>query len=344
MPPTPPNVDLYTRNGFVGPGASLVRSQYAPSFTRVVGSYTPQRFSVLDVPDAAFADERGVPVPLITGEGISIETSRRRRDMPFAVRNVLADELHFVYSGVARLETDFGALDVVAGDFVLIPRAVTYRFRDVAEELVESILVTPSQLAVDPENAPGVLNVELHVDIPDPAGVRPVEIDGEYEVVLRHGIDSTSYYFDYDPLPTLHVGGAPIVRRFNIANVHGISVESGNLKPPKIIDDSSGRTMVYYVGSRRVDQPPIHHNADYDEIAFYVSGPGHWGAMSEPGTAVWVPKGVIHQGPAEDVAEGFRAFLIEVRAPLAFTPVGREIGDLTETNQFDLHDTVKAHA
>jgi homogentisate 1,2-dioxygenase len=340
MTTSPPNIDLYTRNGFVGPMATLVRSQYAPPYKRVVGNYTPQRFSVLDVPDSAFTDPRGFPVPLLAGDGVSIETARRTQDMPFAVRNVLADELHFIYSGSARLETDFGELDVVPGDFVVIPRAVTYRIREVSGELVEAVIVTPSQLLIEPENAPGVLNVDLHVDVPRPFA-SSLEIDGEYEVVLRHGTETTSYFFDFDPLPTLQVLGAPIVRRFNIAHVHGLGVSSGGLMPSKIINDPTGHTMMFYVGTRQSERPPIHHNADFDEIIFYTAGPGQYGAVSEPGTVTWTPKGVIHQGPEENVPEGFQAFLIETRAPLTFTPLGREIGHLMETSLFDLHESVR---
>lgn len=36
-----PNIDLYTRNGFAGPMATLVRAQYAPTHTRVSGTYPP---------------------------------------------------------------------------------------------------------------------------------------------------------------------------------------------------------------------------------------------------------------------------------------------------------------
>ncbi|MCW2648951.1 MAG: homogentisate 1,2-dioxygenase, partial [Pseudonocardiales bacterium] len=36
---TAPNVVLYTRNGFAGPMATMVREQYPPAYTSVSGSY-----------------------------------------------------------------------------------------------------------------------------------------------------------------------------------------------------------------------------------------------------------------------------------------------------------------
>ncbi|GEL20631.1 AraC family ligand binding domain-containing protein [Pseudonocardia asaccharolytica] len=338
-PGKPPNIDLYTRNGFAGPMATIARAQYSPPYTRVQGSYAPRRFDVYDVADAAFAESRALPVAVLKGAGVTVEVARRSEPTAFAVRNVLADELHYVLEGAGELHTDFGVLQVRAGDFVLLPRAVTYRYARIDSPLREMIVVTDSQLAVDPENAPGVLNVELHVDapVPDPSIDRG---PGEYEIIIRHGREFTSYFYDYDPLPSLAVLGAPIVRRFNIENVHGLGVEKGGLMPPRLINDTTTRTMVYYLGNRRSDRPPIHHNADYDEVIFYVAGPGHYGAVDKPGTVTWTPKGIIHQGPEEDVPEGYEAWLLETRAPLSLTPAGREIGRLMETGQFDIHPSV----
>lgn len=338
-PGGPPNIDLYTRNGFAGPMATIVRAQYSPPYTRVQGTYAPHRFDVHDVSEAAFAESRALPVAMLEGAGVTIEVSHRSAPTEFAIRNVLADELHYVLEGEARLDTDFGLLEIKPGDFVLLPRAVTYRYAEIGSPLRELIVVTESRLAVDPEGAPGVLNVDLHVDapVPNPGIDRG---PGEYEVIIRHGTEFTSYFYDYDPLPSLAVVGAPIVRRFNVENVHGLGVDQGGLMPPRLINDASTRTLVFYLGNRRSDRPPVHHNADYDEVIFYVAGPGHYGAVDKPGTVTWTPKGIIHQGPEEDVPEGYAAWLLETRAPLSLTPVGREVGRLMETGQFDIHPSL----
>jgi len=181
------------------------------------------------------SDPRALPITVLEGEGVSVEVSRRNEPTQFALRNVLADELHYVLAGNARLETDFGVLDLRPGDFVLLPRAVTYRVSSVTTELHEIIVATASELALDPQNAPGVLNVDLHVDSPVPQP-EPAGQAGDFEVVIRHGREFTSYFYDYDPMPTLHLVGAPIVRRFNIKDVHGLSVDEGGLMPPRLFN------------------------------------------------------------------------------------------------------------
>lgn len=331
-----PHVDLYTRNGFSGPAATIIRAQYTPPYTRVEGSYAPYRFCMDDISESSFSGSEGLPVAILEGEGVSVEYGIREAVTEVAFRNVFADELHYVLEGEARLETEFGFLDVRSGDFVLLPRAVTYRWATVTATLRELILVTASELSVDPENAPGTLNVVRDVDIPvpNPASDRG---PGEYVVVVRHGRGCTKYFYDYDPLPSLATAGAPIVRRFNIEDIHGLGIEGGDVMPSRIINDATTRTLVFNLGSRRSNRPPVHHNADYDEVIFYVAGPGHYGAVDKPGTVTWTPKGIIHQGPEEDVPEGYKAWLLETRSALSLTPVGLELGRLMETGQFDLH-------
>ena len=47
--------------------------------------------------------------------------------MPFYYRNADGDELYFVHRGSGTIETDFGPLPFEPGDYLIIPRAVTYR-------------------------------------------------------------------------------------------------------------------------------------------------------------------------------------------------------------------------
>ncbi|MCM2393723.1 hypothetical protein [Streptomyces albipurpureus] len=335
-PQGPPNLDLYTRNGFSGPMATIVRAQYSPAYTAVEGTYVPHRLDVNNLPDGTFTEGAALPVPLLEGDGVSVEVSRRTGPSGVAFRNVLADELHYVLEGGGRLETDFGVLDLRAGDMVLLPRAVTYRYGAITSPLHEIVIVTASELRVDPENAPGVLNVDLHVDSPVPDPRQSPQ--GEHRVVVRHGRDTTTYFYDYDPVPCIATAGAPVVRRFNLENVHGLGVEKGGLMPPRLINDSTTRTLLFHLGNRRSDRPPVHHNADYDEVIFYVAGPGHYGTVDKPGTILWTPKGVIHHGPEEEVPEGYQAFLLETRAPLALTAGGRGVAAVMETGQFGFFD------
>lgn len=313
--------------------ATAVRTYYTPPFTRAVGEYVPQ---LLD-PSLLPGGEDGFPIPLLEGDGVSVSSSVRSGPTAYALRNVHADELHFVVEGGGRLETDFGVLDLVAGDFVLLPRAVTYRYGAIVAPLHELVFATDSRLVIDPDF--GVLNVDLHVDspVPDPTIDRGA---GEHELRVLHGGQTTSYFYDHDPLPCVAVVGAPVIQRFNFSNLHVLTIDVGARPPGRIINDESTKSLFYNLSSRRCDRPPAHHNADYDEIYVYTAGPANYGAISKPGTIAWTPKGIVHHGPEEDIPEGYKAILFETRANIALTPAGRSVAKLAETADFATHPSV----
>ena len=331
------NVELYSRSGFGGPFTTIIRAQYLPDFTRAQGDYAPRRFHTWEIDDSNFAGHYVLPAAILEGAGLAIEVNRLSKPTGYALKNVGADELHYVVSGSGELDTMVGVLQVRAGDFIRIPRGIAYRWNSVTSPLYEIIVATDSEITVDPQNAPGTFNADLHLDVPVPHGRPGGPVEGEYSVLYRHGAEVTSYCFDYDPLPCLDVKGAPPVVRVNIEHVHGLSVDEGGLQPARLFGSTSGRELFFGINSRRSDRPPVHHNVDYDEIICYAQGPTPWGEVDTPGTITWVPKGALHQGPEEDVHPGYKAWLLETRVNLTMTPVGREIARIMETNQYGVH-------
>ena len=319
----------YTRNGYTGARTNAVRTGYAPGYSRIEGTYAPQRFDIEAISNAP----SGLPVTLLQAEGVSIEIAHHDCPMGFALRNVIGDEVHYVVSGRGRLETDFGALEVGPGDFVLIPKAVAYRFGAVGEPVSEIVVTSTGALDVSPEPR-AVLNVALDVDEPTPFE----DAGGEHEVVVRHAGGVTSYFYDFDPLACTAVVGPAQVRRFNINSTHGLGVTNGGIVPGRLIDDAAGAVLFYHLGSRRSDRPPIHCNADFDEIIVFANGPGTYGGMATPGTIAWTPKGIAHHGAEEDVDQPYQAWLLETRASLVMSPAALAAGQLMETGEYGLHE------
>jgi homogentisate 1,2-dioxygenase len=329
------NVDLYSRNGFDGPLSMIMRSSYSPGYSRVEGTYRPQRLHTWTLPTAD--DPRSLPLTILGSSTTRLDLWHRDVDTPFSIRDVRNDQLLFVTHGSARLETDFGVLDLEPLDMVVLPRAVSYRLSRV-DAIRMMVLATPEQLSVD-SDATTLLGREVH--LPRPYEASEIR-SGEHELVVMHGAETTSYFFDYDPLPVLGSDGAPVVQRLNLRNVSPPSSEGPVGTPPsRLVSGAQSETLVFYLGARESARPPVHHNADYDEVGIYACGPGVFGYMREPGTVVWVPKGIIHQGPAENVPEGYVGWLFETRASLALTPAGAQIAELMETSLFGVHPSAR---
>ena len=70
-------------------------------------------------------------------------------------------------------------------------------------------------------------------------------------------------------------------------------------------------------------------------------------AWSDPQMSVkltWVPKGIAHHGPSEDVPEGYLAWMLESRSTLRLTPAGLRVGQLTELDMYGAHPSSRATA
>ncbi|HEY7065741.1 MAG TPA: hypothetical protein VII06_29975 [Chloroflexota bacterium] len=103
--------------------------------------------------------------------------------------------------------------------------------------------------------------------------------------------------------------------------------------------------LLYSLSARRSGRrPPVHRNADYDEVIYYFAGPDAYGRVNEPGTLTWVPKGIAHHGPTEAVPQGYLAWLLESRSTLRLTPAGLAAASLMETDGYGPFEANRASA
>lgn len=329
----------YTRNGFVGPFTMLQKSIYPVEYQSAEGSYVPRRFDVDALAGDVFDDTRPLPVTVLNEPGstrLSIEAFNLKTAMPYALRNVFADELHMVYAGSAVFETELGKLEVGKDDLVHIPRAISYRIIEVCGAYKSTIISseTPWSLAMTPGR--GVLQ-RIHLPVAAIDEPRP----GRYEVVLRHGLETTSLFYDGDPIPGAQIAGGNLVYKINMNEVGNFElVDGAGMVPPgALFHDESTCNLIFNLSSRKTRRPGVHYNADYDELAFFLGGAGAWGALSTPGMLTHTPKGFPHQGPDEEVPAGYKAILIETRCRLQPTAIGRALGQMVVADQYDLHES-----
>ena len=71
-------------------------------------------------------DPRGLPEVLLSNADVSVAISRRTAAMPYAYRNTDGDLLYFVHKGTGQFATEFGRIRYEPGDYVLIPKGITF--------------------------------------------------------------------------------------------------------------------------------------------------------------------------------------------------------------------------
>ncbi|TDN70000.1 homogentisate 1,2-dioxygenase [Paraburkholderia sp. BL10I2N1] len=336
-----PMPQLWTREGFAGPLSVVTRPTYAPDYLSVSGVHAPRRSVLSHMVPRDEGDVDALPSVVATSKlGVRILVSGRRKPMPFVVRNVEADEIHFVQTGTVKFETDVGTLTAEEGDFVCIPRAVAYRFAPVTESMRSVIIESPSALNLTPPAPFGMVNfardvkhAEIDADIPP---------GGPTQLILKTGDgEETVFQMSHDPLAVSGRLATNVpVWKLNLAKIQVLTYLPDGGPPSAFLSSKNGELLMFNLSARITNRPPVHVNADFDELVCYVRGPGAWGGCSEPGTLTWVPKGVTHHGPSENVPEGYLAWLVETRATLRWTPEAIAASHLMETGQYGPHPSV----
>lgn len=319
---------MWGREGFVGDATHQRYAYHPPDYTAVAGPHAPHCLNVaaLALPDRD--DPAALPLPLMTARsGLRVSVSGRAALMPFVLANVEADEVHFVQEGELAFWTDYGPLVARAGDFVCLPRAIQYRIEPRETPTLSLVVEIPG--AVRPE-VPDAHLARVRRPTPQP---RPP--GGETTLMVQSFDGVTRYTKPHDPLAggPLESGAVP-VWQLAMGDIAAWGMDTVG-PPTPFAGSPHGDALLYSLSARlRGRRPPVHRNADYDEVIYYVAGPGAYGRVSEPGTLTWVPKGIAHHGPTEIVPEGYLAWLLESRSTLRLTPAGLAAASLMETDGY----------
>src|SRR2546427_1908025 len=115
------------RKGFYGKSAHLYHAHPPTGWVRFEGKLRPHCFDLNQLTPTDQRDAGGMPGAFLGNDDVTLYVSRRAEPMPFYFRNADGDELLFVHRGEGTIETDFGPLEFEKGDYINLPRAVTYR-------------------------------------------------------------------------------------------------------------------------------------------------------------------------------------------------------------------------
>ncbi len=226
-------------------------------------------------------------------------------------RNAVGDELVYVESGRARLETVFGALKIGQGDYVVIPTSTTHRFviEDGAGEPLRLLVAEARGHVSVPDrylSSRGQLKEGAPFserDIRGPDG--PLFVEGEdVEVLVRNRAGLTRYVYAHHPFDVVGWDGCLYPWALSI---HDFEPIVGRLhQPPPVHQTFAGPNFVVCSFVPRLfdfdpDAIPVpynHANVDSDEVLFYCGGDfmSRAGSGIGQGSVSLHPSGFIH-GP-----------------------------------------------
>jgi homogentisate 1,2-dioxygenase len=228
-------------------------------------------------------------------------------------RNAAGDELLYVQSGTAVIETIYGALTVGDGDYVVIPTSCTYRILpdgDLRLLVVEADgHIAPPKRYLSARGQFLEHSPYCERDLRGPQ--EPMLSDGEdVDVFVRHRAGVTRFTYANHPFDVVGWDGSLYPWTFNIRDFEPIT---GRLhQPPPVHQTFEGPNFVVCsFCPRKVDYHPLavpvpynHANVDSDELMFYVGGDyeARKGSGIGLGSLSLHPSGCTH-GPAPGAVE-----------------------------------------
>ncbi|MGC4877027.1 homogentisate 1,2-dioxygenase [Micromonospora sp. DT43] len=303
---------LYHRHA---PTAILAADEFTPStFTRTPNLPLKPRHLRTHKLDAGGADPILGRQYLLANDDVRIGYVLADRPSPL-FRDATGDHCLYVEAGTLRVESPFGALDAVAGDYVVIPTSTIHRLVPTGDQPVRLLTVEAAGHIGPPKRYLSVRGQFLEHSPYCERDVRgpdaPLLVDGEeVEVLVRHRRGWTRYVYANHPFDVVGWDGHLYPWAFSI---HDFEPITGRIhQPPPVHQTFQGPNFVIcsFV-PRKVDYHPQsipvpynHHNVDSDEMLFYTGGnyEARRGSGIEQGSISLHPSGFTH-GPQPGAAE-----------------------------------------
>ena len=224
-------------------------------------------------------------IPLLANDDVCISVVRPTEPMAYWYRYAQGDDVIFVHEGTGTLETQFGTLRYIPGDYLVIPTGVIWRLlpdEHVAQRMlvVESAggHVAPPRRYLSPdgqflESAP-----YAERDIRPPDELVTHDEDGEFEVRVKARGQVARYLYRHHPLDVVGWDGHLWPFAFNIEDFEPITGRVHQPPPVHQTFEGPGFVVCSFV-PRLFDYHPLsipapynHSNVDSDEVIYYVAG------------------------------------------------------------------------
>jgi homogentisate 1,2-dioxygenase len=224
-------------------------------------------------------------------------------------RNSQADEVVYVVEGSGVLETVYGELPYKSGDYVVIHRNITHRWRlDTAAGQAKLLVMESRGHVRSPSRYRNEFGQLLEGapyserDIRRPAQLNPIDEKGEFSILVKQYDAINELVLDHHPFDVVGWDGYFYPWAFNI---HDFEPIVGRIhQPPPVHQTFQGDGFVicsfcprpYDFDPNAIPAPYNHSNVDSDEVLFYASSEFMSRKGIEYGSITHHPDGLPH-GP-----------------------------------------------
>ena len=250
--------------------------------------------------------------PLLFNDDIAMLYAQPDRQDDHFYRNAQGDEVVYVAEGAGTLETQFGNMPILPGDYLVIHRGILHRyvFTKPAKLLVfesRGYVRTPSRYRNDygqiVEGAP-----YSERDFRVPRELVTHDQAGDFQIIVKQYDGLNEFILDHHPFDVVGWDGMFYPWAFNISDFEPIV---GRVhQPPPVHQTFQGDGFVicsfcprpFDFHPEAVPAPYNHSNVDSDEVIFYASSEFMSRKGIEYGSITHHPDGIPH-GPHPGRAE-----------------------------------------
>ncbi len=289
------------RKGFFGRVSHLYQTQTPVSWTNIEGDLKPQCQSPM------FNDnlKKNIFVPILKNTDVVINIGHLTESYKHFYRSADFDELFFIHEGEGTIETSYGPLEYLKGDYVIIPRGTTYKLY--LKNPTKIVKVESNSEFEQPSRGllgPNALYDQTALKVPE-ARHGSEQDKSEYKVEIKRLGKITTVTYPFNPLCVSGWKGSVYPFKLSIYDICPVMSHRYHMPPSAHTTFVCKNFVVCSFVERPLEDsathgvlkvPFFHSNIDYDEVLFYHQGNFFSRDNIDAGALTFHPQG-IHHGP-----------------------------------------------
>ena len=352
-----PNGDLYyeeliSRKGF----SSLYSNVYhinPPTTIKKVGQFQKiKRKSLQDTRRhrhiksfdlQSNGDAINARLSLFYNDDVELSIAKIDKSMNTFYRNGHNDEIIFIQSGSGKFYSNFGKLDLIKGDYIIIPRGVIWKM-EADEKMNQFIIETNGQVEtpVNYRNSHGQLLEHSPYSERDIRTPQLDELINEGSCTIKTKLNGGYQNYEYVHHPLDIVGWDGCYYPW-ILNINDFMPITGMIHQPPPVHQTfqaPGLVVCSFVPRmfdyhpEAIPAPYAHSNIDSDEILFYSEGKFMSRNNIEEGSITFHPSGIPHGPHPGKIEESIGkdktdelAVMVDTFKPLSISSLAKDADD-----------------
>lgn len=288
------------RNGFFGRVSHLYHKIAPVTWTNIEGDLKPQAQPPMYNDNL----KKNVLTPILSNDDLVISIGHYNQSFENFYRSADFDEMFFIHDGSGKIETSYGPLDYVKGDYIVIPRGTTYKLYLGTETKIFKV-ESRSEFEQPDRGMLGPNALYDQTAIITPEAAHGTENDKkEYKVEIKRLGKITTVTYPHNPLTVSGWKGSVYPFKLSIYDFCPVTSHRYHMPPSVHTTFVAKNFVVCSFVERPLEEnesgalkvPFYHSNIDFDEVLFYHQGNFFSRDNIDAGALTFHPQG-IHHGP-----------------------------------------------